>query len=206
MDPSQLKNLTLSELRRLAREKAIRGHSTMRKQELVEALTAVLSTDDSSIEDSGRSEKEKEHDIAAGVLEIMNDGFGFLRRYKYCYSDEDIYISASQIRRFNLRTGDMVSGKIRPPKDNERYYALLQVELINGEDPESYSRRPKFTSLVPVHPREVLRMETEHHILATRIIDLLIPIGRGQRGVIGAPPKAGRTILLRQLPIIPRLP
>ncbi|HOB28632.1 MAG TPA: transcription termination factor Rho [Bacillota bacterium] len=199
MDPSQLKTATLSELRRLAREKAVRGHSTMRKQELIDALANVLTSDEPDAEDGGKSETENEYDSAAGLLEIMNDGFGFLRRYKYCYSDDDIYISASQIRRFNLRTGDMVSGKIRPPKDNERYYALLQVESINGEDPETFSRRPNFTSLVPVHPREVLRMETEPHILATRIIDLLIPIGKGQRGLIVSPPKAGKTILLKQI-------
>jgi transcription termination factor Rho len=199
LDPSQLKNSTLSELRRLAREKAIRGHSTMRKQELVEALTGVLTSDDYTSEDGGKIETEREHDSAAGLLEIMNDGFGFLRRYKYCYSDDDIYISASQIRRFNLRTGDMVAGKIRPPKDNERYYALLLVESINNENPESFSRRPNFTSLVPVHPREALRMETEPHILSTRIIDLLIPIGKGQRGLIVSPPKAGKTILLKQI-------
>ena len=195
MDPAQLTKSTLSELRRLAREKAIRGHSTMRKQELVEALAGTLAAD-------GRvsnNEEKSEADSAAGLLEIMNDGFGFLRRYKYRYSDDDIYISASQIRRFNLRTGDMVAGIIRPPKDNERYYALLQVESINDENPESFSRRPTYTSLVPVHPREALRMETEPHILATRIIDLLIPIGKGQRGLIVSPPKAGKTILLKQI-------
>ena len=106
----------------------------MRKQELIDALANVLTSDEPDAEDGGKSETENEYDSAAGLLEIMNDGFGFLRRYKYCYSDDDIYISASQIRRFNLRTGDMVSGKIRPPKDNERCYALLQVESINGED------------------------------------------------------------------------
>lgn len=195
MDPAQLTNSTLSELRRMAREKAIRGHSTMRKHELVEALSGVIAADGPASD----NEEKIEADNAAGLLEIMNDGFGFLRRYRYRYSDDDIYISASQIRRFNLRTGDMVAGIIRPPKDNERYYALLQVESINDENPESFSRRPIYTSLVPVHPREALRMETEPHILATRIIDLLIPIGKGQRGLIVSPPKAGKTILLKQI-------
>ncbi len=170
----------------------------MRKQELLDALASVLSPIEEA-PDVGKKEAEKELDSAAGLLEIMNDGFGFLRRYKYCYSDDDIYISASQIRRFNLRTGDMVAGKIRPPKDNERYFALLQVESINDAGPESFSRRPNFTSLVPVHPREALRMETEPEILSTRIIDLLIPIGKGQRGLIVSPPKAGKTILLKQI-------
>ncbi|HOP68219.1 MAG: transcription termination factor Rho [Dethiobacteria bacterium] len=144
-------------------------------------------------------ECEGERLKASGLLEIMPDGFGFLRRQKYYYSDDDIYISASQIRRFNLRTGDSVSGIIRPPKDNERYYALLQVESINGEDPERFARRPNFTSLIPVHPRQQLIMETEPDILATRIIDLLIPIGKGQRGLIVSPPKAGKTMLLKQI-------
>ena len=199
MDPSQLQSATLSELRRLAREKALRGHSTMRKQELIDALTRLLATTGQVAEEGGEEEPERELDSASGLLEIMNDGFGFLRRYKYRYSDDDIYISASQIRRFNLRTGDVISGKIRPPKDNERYYALLQVELINGENPETFSRRPNFTSLIPVHPREAMRMETGPGILATRIIDLLIPIGKGQRGLIVSPPKAGKTILLKQI-------
>ncbi len=199
MDPGQLTKLTLNELRRMAREKTIRGHSTMRKQELVEALTGVIPSDDRTSENEAVAAEEKAQDTAAGLLEIMNDGFGFLRRYRYRYSDDDIYISASQIRRFNLRTGDMVAGKIRPPKDNERYYALLQVESINDANPESFLRRPNFTSLVPVHPREALQMETESHILATRIIDLLIPIGKGQRGLIVSPPKAGKTILLKQI-------
>ncbi len=186
MDPEKLKTMTLSELQRLAREHEIKGHSTMRKQELLDTLIALFTS-------------QAEQHTATGLLEIMNDGFGFLRRQKYYYSDDDIYISASQIRRFNLRTGDMVTGRIRPPKDNERYYALLQVEQINGEDPEDYSRRKSFTSLVPVHPRELLRMETEPHILSTRIIDLLIPIGKGQRGLIVSPPKAGKTLLLKQI-------
>ena len=200
MDPSKLQSATLNELRRLAREKALRGHSTMRKQELIDALTSMLAAADQVAEaDSEKEGPDKGLDSASGLLEIMNDGFGFLRRYRYRYSDDDIYISASQIRRFNLRTGDVISGKIRPPKDNERYYALLQVEAINGENPDTFARRPTFTSLVPVHPREAMRMETGPNVLATRIIDLLIPIGKGQRGLIVSPPKAGKTILLKQI-------
>lgn len=186
MDIEKLKKMTLSELHRLAREHEIKGHSTLRKPELMETLIKLFTS-------------EEEQTSASGLLDIMSDGFGFLRRQKYYYSDEDIYISASQIRRFSLRTGDIVSGRIRPPKDSERYYALLQVEKINGEDPENIKHRPNFTSLVPVHPREMLRMETEPHILSTRIIDLLIPVGKGQRGLIVSPPKAGKTMLLKQL-------
>jgi transcription termination factor Rho len=182
----KLNELTLAELHRLAKENEIKGQSTMRKPELLDALSRLFS-------DGG------EQQVASGMLEIMPDGFGFLRRKKYFFSDDDIYISASQIRRFNMRTGDIIAGQIRPPKDNERYYALLQVEEINGEDPEKLANRPGFTSLVPIHPDDQIKMETKSNILSTRIIDLLIPIGKGQRGLIVSPPKAGKTMLLKQL-------
>ena len=185
MEVEKLATMTLSELHRLAKEHEIKGHSTMRKPELLATLTELFSS-------------EAEQHTAAGLLEIMAKVWLLRRRYFY-YSDDDIYISASQIRRFNLRNGDLVSGRIRPPKENERYYALLQVEQINGEDPDNFARRKNFTSLVPVHPREAMRMETEPHILSTRIIDLLIPIGKGQRGLIVSPPKAGKTMLLKQI-------
>lgn len=186
METEKLKTMTLDDLHRLAKEHEVKGQSTMRKQELVDVLSGMF------------SENGEQHN-AFGMLEIMGDGFGFLRRKKYYISDDDIYISASQIRRFNLRTGDIVTGRIRPPKDNERYYALLQVEAVNGDDPEFLARRPGYTSLVPIHPNEVLRMETKQDILSPRIIDLLIPIGKGQRGLIVSPPKAGKTMLLKQL-------
>jgi len=186
MDTKKLQEMNLHELHRLAKEHEIKGQSTMRKQELIDALTKLF------------SENGEQH-TASGMLEIMPDGFGFLRRKQYHFSEDDIYISASQIRRFNMRTGDIIAGRIRPPKDNERYYALLQVEEINGEDPEKLSRRPPFSSLVPIHPDEQIKMETQSHIMSTRIIDLLIPIGKGQRGLIVSPPKAGKTMLLKQL-------
>ena len=186
MDTSRLKTMTLNDLHRLAKEHEIRGQSTMRKQELVDALTRLFS-------------ENGEQYSASGMLEIMPDGFGFLRRKKYNFSEDDIYISASQIRRFNMRTGDIITGRIRPPKDNERYYALLQVEEINGQDPENLSSRQPFSTLVPIHPEQVIKMETDSNILSTRIIDLLIPIGKGQRGMIVSPPKAGKTMLLKQL-------
>ncbi len=186
MEIDKLQELTLAELHRLAKENEIKGQSTMRKPELIDALSRLFSV-------SG------EQQLASGMLEIMPDGFGFLRRKKYFFSDDDIYISASQIRRFNMRTGDIIAGQIRPPKDNERYYALLQVEEINAEDPEKLAYRPGFTSLVPIHPDEQIKMETKSNILSTRIIDLLIPIGKGQRGLIVSPPKAGKTMLLKQL-------
>lgn len=186
MEVDQIKEMNLSQLQQVAREQGIKGYYTMRKPALVETLTKMFAAD-------------KEQTTASGILEIMNEGFGFLRRQHYYYSDDDIYISASQIRRFNLRNGDLVSGIIRPPKDNERYYALLQVEEINGKDPESFANRSNFTSLIPVHPRQQLRMETGPNILSTRIIDLLMPIGKGQRGLIVSPPKAGKTVLLKQI-------
>ena len=186
MDTSRLKTMTLNDLHRLAKEHEIRGQSTMRKQELVDALTRLFS-------------ENGEQYSASGMLEIMPDGFGFLRRKKYNFSEDDIYISASQIRRFNMRTGDIITGRIRPPKDNERYYALLQVEEINDQDPEYLASRQPFSALVPIHPDQVIKMETESNILSTRIIDLLIPIGKGQRGMIVSPPKAGKTMLLKQL-------
>ncbi len=186
METEKIKTMTLNDLHRLAKEHEIKGQSTMRKQELIDSLTKLFS-------------ENGEQFSASGMLEIMPDGFGFLRRKKYYFSEDDIYISASQIRRFNMRTGDIISGRIRPPKDNERYYALLQVEHMNGEDPENFSSRQGFRSLVPIHPEEVIQMETKQNILSTRIIDLLIPVGKGQRGLVVSPPKAGKTMLLKQL-------
>jgi transcription termination factor Rho len=135
LDTEKLKTMTLNDLHRLAKEHEVKGQSTMRKQELVDSLTRLFS-------------ENGEQFSASGMLEIMSDGFGFLRRKKYFFSDDDIYISASQIRRFNMRTGDVITGRIRPPKDNERYYALLQVEEVNGEDPEKLAGRPVFTLLL----------------------------------------------------------
>ncbi len=186
MDTKKLQTMNINELHRLAKEHEVKGQSTMRKQQLIDALTKLFS-------------ENGEETTASGMLEIMPDGFGFLRRKQYHFSEDDIYISASQIRRFSMRTGDIISGRIRPPKDNERYYALLQVEEINNEDPEQLSSRPPFSSLVPIHPDEVIKMETKPNILSTRIIDLLIPVGKGQRGLIVSPPKAGKTMLLKQL-------
>ena len=210
MEIEKLKALTLAELHRLAKENQIKGQSTMRKPELIAALSSKPVESDRPVKRGRPAESERPveveptkeseaPEVASGMLEIMTDGFGFLRRRKYNFSDDDIYISASQIRRFNMRTGDIISGQIRPPKDNERYYALLQVEEVNGEDPNKLAGRPVFTSLVPIHPDEQIRMETNPQILSTRIIDLLIPIGKGQRGMIVSPPKAGKTLLLKQL-------
>ena len=132
-----------------------------------------------------------------GVLEILSEGFGFLRPINYLPSQEDIYISASQIRKFDLRTGDLVSGKCRAPKENERYFGLLQVNAVNGESPEHAAERLHFPALTPLYPEKKLVLETAPNKLSTRIMDLLAPVGLGQRGLIVAPPKAGKTLLLK---------
>lgn len=134
-----------------------------------------------------------------GVLEILQEGFGFLRPINYLPSTEDIYISASQIRKFDLRSGDMVSGKCRPPKENERYFGLLQVEAVNGEKPETAAERLHFPALTPLYPQQKVVLETTPSVLSTRIMDLLSPVGLGQRGLIVAPPKAGKTLLLKEI-------
>ncbi len=183
---SEMETMNLEELHSVAKENEIKGISTMKKKELMFALL--------------RQETEAEGLIfSQGVLEIMPDGYGFLRRVNYLPHEDDIYISASQIRRFGLRTGDLVAGKVRPPKENERYFALLQVEAVNKEDPEKAAGRPFFTELTPIHPQEQLILEKNTDDYATRIIDLLIPVGKGQRGLIVSPPKAGKTMLLKKI-------
>jgi transcription termination factor Rho len=134
-----------------------------------------------------------------GVLEILQEGFGFLRPINYLPSAEDIYISASQIRRFDLRSGDLVSGKCRPPKENERYFGLLHVEAVNGQDPDTASERLHFPALTPLYPQKKIILETTPTHLSTRLMDLLSPVGLGQRGLIVAPPKAGKTLLLKEI-------
>ena len=137
--------------------------------------------------------------LASGVLDIMSDGYGFLRQGGTRPGQGDVYVSQSQIRRFNLRTGDMVMGQVRPPKDAERYFGLVRVEVVNGLDPETTRTRPHFEQLTPIFPNKQITMETTKENLSTRLIDLLSPIGRGQRGLVVSPPKAGKTVLLKQM-------
>jgi transcription termination factor Rho len=186
MDIAELESKTLSELRDIARDQGISGYSKMKKQDLILRLLRERA------EQSG-------HDFRGGVLEIVDDGIGFLRAEQYMPGPNDIYVSQSQIRRFGLRTGDMVVGQVRPPKDNEKYYGLLRVEAVNGLDPESAKRRPNFERLTPIFPLEKFKLETAPNILATRLMDLVAPIGRGQRGLIVSPPKAGKTTVLKQI-------
>jgi transcription termination factor Rho len=186
MNISELENKTMLELYQIARENNLAGYSKLRKKELIFEITKALTKSDELLQ-------------AQGVLEIMPDGYGFLRPFAYLPSQEDIYVSPSQIRKFELRTGDRVSGQVRSPKDNERFFALLKVESVNGFLPEDAVKRIHFDALTPLHPTHRLTLETKSHELSTRIIDLVAPIGKGQRGLIVAPPKAGKTILLQKI-------
>ncbi|MBC1498242.1 transcription termination factor Rho [Listeria welshimeri] len=182
-----LESLTIKDIYALAKEHKIAYYSKLTKRELIFALL--------------KSNAEKEgFFFMEGVLEIIsNEGFGFLRPINYSSSSEDIYISASQIRRFELRTGDKVSGKVRPPKENERYFGLLHVEAVNGENPEVAKERVHFPGLTPLYPDRHIHLETDKYPISTRTIDLISPIGFGQRGLIVAPPKAGKTVLLKEI-------
>ena len=185
MHLAQLEEMKLTELYKLAKEYQI-PYGQMKKKELIFAIL--------------RAQAERGGLMfMQGVLEILNEGFGFLRPINYLPSPEDIYISASQIRKFDLRTGDLVSGKCRPPKENERYFGLLHVEAVNGESPALAAERLHFPALTPLYPQKKLVLETAPHITSTRTIDLLVPVGLGQRGLIVAPPKAGKTLLLKEI-------
>lgn len=186
MNISDLENKTILELYQIARDNNLTGYSKLRKKELIFEITKALTHSDELLE-------------AKGVLEIMPDGYGFLRPFAYLPSHEDIYVSPSQIRKFELKTGDLVSGQVRSPKDSERFFALLKVESVNGFPPEDSIKRVDFDALTPLYPKERLTLETDHNELSTRIIDLIAPIGKGQRGLIVAPPKAGKTILLQKI-------
>lgn len=186
MNISELENKTMLELYQIARDINLAGYSKLRKKELVFEITKALTHSNELLQ-------------AQGVLEIMPDGYGFLRPFAYLPSQEDIYVSPSQIRKFELRTGDRVAGQVRSPKDNERFFALLKVESVNGFPPEDSVKRIHFDALTPLYPTERLTLETTSQELPTRIIDLVSPIGKGQRGLIVAPPKAGKTILLQKI-------
>ncbi len=186
MNISELETKTLEELREIARAKEISGYSRLKKDELILRLLKAHAEEQGLI-------------FGGGVLEIVQDGIGFLRSDHLLPGADDVYVSQSQIRRFGLRTGDMVIGHVRPPKDNEKYYGLLRVEAVNGMDPEVAKKRPEFEKLTPIFPDRQLKLETDRSNLTTRLIDLLAPIGRGQRGLIVSPPKAGKTTVLKQI-------
>ncbi|MBU5356451.1 transcription termination factor Rho [Paenibacillus silvae] len=183
---SDLEEMKLTDLYKLAKKYQIPYYGTLKKKELIFAILRAQA------EQSGLMFME-------GVLEILPEGYGFLRPINYLPSTEDIYISASQIRKFDLRTGDLVSGKCRTPKENERYFGLLQVNAVNGENPSAAAERLHFPALTPLYPQKKLVLETSPSHLSTRIMDVLAPVGLGQRGLIVAPPKAGKTLLLKEI-------
>ncbi|GAB4401891.1 MAG: transcription termination factor Rho [Anaerolineales bacterium] len=186
MNIAELEEKTLGELQEMAKSMGISGYSRLKKTDLVFRLL--------------RANAEKQGLIfGGGVLEIVQEGIGFLRSDHLLPGPEDVYVSQSQIRRFGLRTGDFVIGQVRPPKETEKYYGLLRVEAVNGLDPETAKRRPDFERLTPIFPNRAFNLETTPDILATRLINLLAPIGRGQRGLIVSPPKAGKTTILKQI-------
>jgi transcription termination factor Rho len=187
MNIAELESKTLSDLQEVARTIGVTGYTRLKKYDLIMRLL--------------RADTESQGLIfGGGTLEVISDGIGFLRSNKHMNpGPEDVYISQSQIRRFGLRTGDSVIGQVRPPKESEKYYGLLKVEAVNGLDPEVAKKRPKFEELTPIFPNQQLVLETQPSILATRLIDMTCPIGRGQRGLIVSPPKAGKTTILKQI-------
>ncbi len=183
---SELQDRPVEDLHELARAYELQGYSRMKRPDLISKLL--------------QAQTEREGGIFGdGVLEIIEDGFGFLRGPRFLPGADDIYVSQSQIRRFGLRTGDRVSGQVRPPKDNEKFFSLLRVEAVNGVDPETARRRPGFDTLTPIFPLELIDLETQPNILSTRLLNLVAPIGKGQRGLIVSPPKAGKTMLLKSI-------
>src|SRR5437867_12149823 len=188
MDIAQLKEMNISALTQVAKDLNIQGASGMRKQELIFKIL--------------QAQTEKSGFIfSEGVLETLPDGFGFLRApdYNYLPGPDDIYVSPSQIRKFDLRTGDTVSGQVRPPKDGERYFALIKVEAVNFEHPDEARNKIFFDNLTPLYPNERLKLETAKENLSARVLDLLTPIGKGKRGLIVAPPRTGKTMLLQTI-------
>jgi transcription termination factor Rho len=188
MNLAELKEKTIAELTSIARTLSVVGSSGLRKQEMIFKILEAQTEKNGLI-------------FAEGVLEILPDGFGFLRApdYNYLPGPDDIYVSPSQIRRFDLRTGDTVSGQVRPPKEGERYFALLKVEAVNFENPELVKEKILFDNLTPLFPNQRFRLETSSEEISMRIMDLITPLGKGQRGLIVSPPRTGKTVLLQKI-------
>jgi len=188
MDISELKSKKIVELNAIAKELSINGYTDLRKQELIFKILEAQTAKDGLT-------------FSKGVLEVLPDGYGFLRSadYNYLPSPDDIYVSPSQIKKFLLRTGDFVSGQVRPPKEGERFFALLRVEAVNGLDPDAIRERTLFDNLTPVYPTKRFVLESAPGEYSVRIMDMLTPVGRGQRGLIVSPPKSGKTVLLQKI-------
>jgi len=186
MNISELENKSRDELIELAKEMGISSYANLKKQDIIMRLLQA-------------NAEQQGYLFCSGILETMSDGYGFLRQNSLLPSSTDVYVSQSQIRRFGLRNGDMVAGQSRPPKSGEKYYSLLKIEAINDINPELAKGRPRFTSLTPTFPDKLINLETSPRELSTRLLNLIAPIGRGQRGLIVSPPKAGKTILLKSI-------
>ncbi|TET25856.1 MAG: transcription termination factor Rho [Dehalococcoidia bacterium] len=186
MNIGELENKSREELIELAKGMGVSSYTNLKKQELVMRLLQAYA-------------EQQGYIFCSGILEIIGEGYGFLRQNSLLPSSADVYVSQSQIRRFGLRTGDMVAGQGRPPKNAERYYGLVRVEAINGMNPELAKSRPSFGSLTPTFPDKLINLETSANDLSTRLMNLIAPIGRGQRGLIVSPPKAGKTVLLKSI-------
>jgi len=183
---TELEDKTRDELEAMAKEGGITGYSSLKKAELIRHILQSQATQQGNL-------------FVSGVLEIMNEGYGFLRQDSFLRGANDIYVSNSQVRRFNLKNGDYICGEARAPKDSEKYYGLLRVESVNGLDPEIVRERATFGSLTPTFPNKLINLETTQTELSTRLVNLVAPIGRGQRGLIVSPPKAGKTVLLKKI-------
>ena len=188
MKTRELQKLTVKELHKMCDSLGFKDYSGLRKQDLIKSILQTKA-------------KNKETIFGEGVLEVLSDGYGFLRSpdYSYLPGPDDIYVSHSQIKKFHLKTGNLVSGQIRPPKDNERFFALLKVETVNGINPHESRGLVHFENLTPLYPDEIIKLETDAENISTRTIDLLAPVGKGQRGLIVAQPKTGKTILLQKI-------
>ena len=199
-------NYTLAELRETAKKNNIKSITTYKKDELIDLLNNLKNKERE--EDNEKVDKPEKPDylkelnsgvIAEGILEVLSDGYGFLRRNNYLSGANDVYVSPAHIRRFNLKTGDYIEGTLRIPKENEKFSAILFINSVNGDSPLSIITRPSFEKLVPIYPDEQIKLETNENKLAGRLIDVVSPIGKGQRGMIVAPPKTGKTTLLKSI-------